>query len=278
MHTDDGALTDAASHDSMRLHRREVLATLGLGAAAMASAGFGLDAVAAAGVQETSPVQPSSPTVPPLSMGWDPAARQYVLPPLPYDYDDLEPHIDAQTMRLHHDLHHAGYVRGVNNALQKLAEIRQGTRDASEVKRWARELAFHGSGHLLHVLFWNVMSPTGGGKPDGLIAEHIDRNFGSFKQFSDLFQAAATNVEGNGWGILAYEPVSGQLMVMQAENHQNLTIWGVVPVLVIDVWEHAYYLKYQNRRKDYVSAFMNVINWDMINRHFAGVLHSPVPR
>jgi len=250
--------------------RRGAIASLGL--AAMAGVGMGFDQSAFA--QNSSPVKPSPTPISPADMGWDPAAKQYVLPPLPYKYDALEPHIDKQTMELHHDRHHDGYVKGLNKAMAMLAEIRSGKRDASEVKHWSRELAFHGSGHLLHVLFWNNMAgaPDGGGQPSGEIAKKIDTDFGSFKAFSDHFQAAATNVESNGWGILALEPVSGQLMVMQAEKHQNLTTWGVAPLLVIDVWEHAYYLKYQNKRKDYVAAFMNVINWKAVDRHFTAIV------
>jgi Fe-Mn family superoxide dismutase len=176
---------------------------------------------------------------------------------------------DKATLEFHHDKHHKGYVDGLNKALAMLAEIRANKRDNSEVKAWSRELAFHGSGHFLHVLFWNCMGPPSvgaGGQPKGALAKHIDNDFGSFKAFSEQFKTAATNVEGSGWGILAYEPTSGQLVVMQAEKHQNLTAWGVTPLLVCDVWEHAYYLKYKNVRKDYVNAFTNVINWDAVGK------------
>jgi Fe-Mn family superoxide dismutase len=121
------------------------------------------------------------------------------------------------------------------------------------------------------VLFWNAMAPSsagGGGQPKGRIAKQIETDFGSFKLFADQFQAAATAVEGGGWGILAWEPFARQLLIMQAEKHQNLTAWGVQPLLPIDVWEHAYYLKYQNKRKDYVAAFMNVIHWEAVDRRF----------
>ena len=262
MHIDSSAANSKC--DRLVLPRREAMATLGMGAAALASVGFGLNALA----QTTSPL-PQAPTTPSDgSLGWD-GRGQYILPKLPYNYDALEPHIDKQTMELHHGKHHQSYVEGLNKALKMLGEIRAGKRDAGEIKHWERELAFHGSGHFLHVLFWNSMaSPSsgGGGQPRGEIATQIESNFGSFKQFSDHFQAAANTVEGGGWGILAYEPVAQQLFIMQAEKHQNLTAWGVVPLLPIDVWEHAYYLNYQNRRKDYVAAFMNVINWDAVNR------------
>jgi Fe-Mn family superoxide dismutase len=127
------------------------------------------------------------------------------------------------------------------------------------------------------VLFWNVMGPPSagaGGQPSAgsAIAQQVQQDFGSFKAFADQFQAAAASVEGSGWAILVYEPLSGQLMIMQAEKHQDLTMWGVIPVLPVDVWEHAYYLKYKNMRKDYVSAFMNVINWPAVDEHFKAIV------
>jgi Fe-Mn family superoxide dismutase len=243
------------------LDRRQMLAGLGLGAAALTATGCVAPAFA-----QTAATMPAGHT----GLGWDEDAGEYVLPPLPYDYDALEPHIDEQTMRLHHDKHHAGYVRGLNAALKALGEIRDGSRSASEVKHWSRQLAFNGSGHFLHVVFWNCMSPDGGGRPEGALGQQIARDFGSFDKFAAHFKAASGSVEGSGWGLLVLEPIAGRLMVMQAEKHQNLTAWGVVPIICVDVWEHAYYLKYQNRRKDYVGAFMNVINWDFAGQMFAG--------
>jgi Fe-Mn family superoxide dismutase len=185
------------------------------------------------------------------------------LPPLPYPYDALEPYIDEQTMRLHHDIHHNGYVAGLNNAEAKLAEARAAG-DFSLVKHWSREAAFHGSGHLLHSFFWPNMIAASEAKqaPDGDLGEAIDRSFGSFEAFKAQFIAASIAVEGSGWGILAYRPADDSLVVLTAEKHQNLTQWGVAPLLVLDVWEHAYYLKYQNRRGEYVKNFFNIINWD----------------
>jgi len=132
------------------------------------------------------------------------------------------------------------------------------------IKHWSREAAFHGSGHLLHSIFWPNMIAASQAKaaPEGALAEAIDRDFGSFDAFEAQFQAAAGAVEGSGWGILAYRPDDGALVVLTAEKHQNLTQWGVIPLLVLDVWEHAYYLKYQNRRGEYVQNFFNIINWD----------------
>jgi len=193
----------------------------------------------------------------------------YVLPPLPYAYDALEPFIDEQTMRLHHDIHHAGYVRGANRALEKLRTIAKGDGDRPYSKHWAREMAFHGSGHAMHLLFWNCMAEDGGGVAKGALAKAIRLDFGSFEGFAELFRAVSGSVEGSGWGILGYERVSGSLIVFQAEKHQNLSVQGTLPLLAVDVWEHAYYLKYQNKRADYVKAFMKVINWDYVGARYA---------
>ena len=192
------------------------------------------------------------------------------LAPLPYAYDALEPYIDEQTMRLHHDIHHAGYVAGLNNAEAKLAAAREAG-DFALVKHWSREAAFHGSGHLLHSIFWPNMIAASEAKaaPGGALAEAIARDFGSFEAFKAQFIAAAIAVEGSGWGILAYRPADDALVVLTAEKHQNLTQWGVIPLLVLDVWEHAYYLKYQNRRGEYVKSFFNIINWDDVAARYA---------
>ncbi len=194
------------------------------------------------------------------------------LPPLPYPYDALEPHIDAQTMTLHHDLHHKSYVDGLNKAEQMLAQARQ-SGDLSLVKHWEREAAFHGSGHLLHAIFWQNLAPAGkggGGEPTGDLAKQINADFGSFEHFRAHFAAAATQVEGSGWAILAYRPFDGVLVILTAEKHQNLTQWGVVPLLALDVWEHAYYLTYQNRRAEYVKNAFAIFNWADVAERFAG--------
>jgi Fe-Mn family superoxide dismutase len=200
-------------------------------------------------------------------MGWDPEKGEYVLPPLPYAYDALEPYIDARTMEIHHDKHHAGYVRGLNSSLANLAAIRAGEGDPSLVQHWTQKLAFHGSGHVNHTIFWLTMAPEGsggGGTPSGALADAINRDFGSFDKFSAQFKGAAGSVEGSGWAWLVYEHIAGRLLILQAENQQKMASMGVMPLLGVDVWEHAYYLKYQNRRADYVKAFMNVINWDRV--------------
>ena len=183
--------------------------------------------------------------------------------PLPYATNALEPHIDEQTVKLHHDLHQKAYVDGWNNAEKKLADARAAG-DYALVKHWSRELAFHGSGVLLHELYWQNMAPAGkggGGEPAGELAEQIKKDFGSFDTFKKYFSAAAVAVEGSGWAVLAWQPQGKQLVILQSEKHQQLTQWGVVPLLVCDVWEHAYYLKYQNKRAAYVEAWWNIVNW-----------------
>ncbi|MEW6662986.1 MAG: superoxide dismutase [Bacillota bacterium] len=192
---------------------------------------------------------------------------QYQLPELPYPYNALEPHYDEQTLRLHHGAHHKAYVDGLNNALIKLTEARE-KGDFSLIKHWERELAFHGSGHMLHSLFWYNMSPQGGGPASGAIAQQIDKDFGSFAAFKKQFTAAALAVEGSGWAILCWNPDANVLLILTAEKHQNLAFWGVVPLLTIDVWEHAYYLKYQNRRATWIEAWWNLVNWEDVDQRY----------
>ncbi len=184
------------------------------------------------------------------------------LPPLPYPYDALEPYYDEQTLILHHDKHHAAYVAGLNAAEEKLqAMLKSG--DFANARSVAGELAFHGSGHILHSIFWTSMRPGGGGDPTGELAGAINNNFGSVEAFKGLFLATANAVQGSGWGILAYRKMDDTLVVLGAEKHENLTQWGAVPILVLDVWEHAYYLKYQNKRPEWTKAFMDhLVNWD----------------
>lgn len=189
------------------------------------------------------------------------------LPPLPYDYEALEPHIDAQTMRLHHDKHHLAYVNGLNTAEAKLAECRE-KGDFALVKHWEREAAFHGAGHFLHCIFWENMGPNGGGQPSGALAAAIDKHFGSFDKFAAQFKAAGTAVEASGWVLLVHNCKTGALDILTAEKHQDLGQWVVAPLLVCDVWEHAYYLKYQNNRAAYIDGFMKVINWADVEKRF----------
>jgi len=195
------------------------------------------------------------------------APKEYTLPPLPYPADALEPTIDAQTMTLHHDKHHAAYVKGLNDAIAKLAAARKGGKDSpnlAEIRGATDSLAFNGSGHVLHTIFWNNMKKDSGGLPTGEIATAIQRDFGDWGAFFGQFTQAAVTVQGGGWGILAWEPLSGRLIVLSTEKHQNQTMYGCVPLLVLDVWEHAYYLKYQNKRADYVDAFWRLVNWENV--------------
>ncbi|MDF2923619.1 MAG: hypothetical protein K0R57_2533 [Paenibacillaceae bacterium] len=201
---------------------------------------------------------PTASTLTPIPSGG------HTLPPLPYPYDALEPYIDAETMKLHHDKHHQSYVDGLNNAEKKLEDARK-SQDFSLVKHWERELAFHGAGHYLHTIFWNAMAPKAGGPPRGPAAAQIQQDFGSFDAFKKQFSEAADKVEGGGWAIWVWSPRSGRTEILTAEKHQNLSQWDVVPLLPLDVWEHAYYLKYQNKRPDYIKAWWNVVNWKHVN-------------
>jgi len=251
------------------MNRRDALAAL---------SALGLGAVASSALaQEARPPSPDGFAaggrghLTAEMLGWDANAKQYVLPKLRYAYDALEPHLDAQTMEIHHSKHHASYVAGLNKALSELAKIRDGSGDAGLIKHWSREVAFHGGGHVNHSLFWLTMAPEASrGKGPSLdLAAHIDRDFGSFEKFVTHFQAAANAVEGSGWAWLMYDFVAGRLIVTQMEKQQNLYMTGAAPLLGVDVWEHAYYLKYQNKRADYVKAWFNVVNWAMVDELFA---------
>jgi len=203
------------------------------------------------------------------AFGWDAGKGEYTLPKLPYAYDALEPHLDAQTMEIHHTKHHAGYVTGLNKALAELKKSRE-SGDFGLVKHWSRELAFHGGGHINHCLFWQTMAPAnqgGGGAPaaDSRLGRAIARDFESFDAFTKHFQAAAGAVEGSGWAWLVFDHFAQRLMIQQMEKQQNLLVTSVTPLLGCDVWEHAYYLKFQNKRADFVKAWFNVINWGAVS-------------
>ena len=190
------------------------------------------------------------------------------LPDLPYAYDALEPFLNEETMHLHHDKHHAGYVKGLNEAEEKIKAAQQ-SGDFSAIRALCDALAFNYSGHLFHSLFWNNMSPNGGGEPEGELAAQTEQDFGSFATFKAQFLAATNSVQGSGWGVLAWQPLGSQLVILQAEKHQNLAQWGVTPLLVLDVWEHAYYLQYQNRRPEFTAGFFEVVNWDDVAARMA---------
>lgn len=198
------------------------------------------------------------------------------LPPLPYPYDALEPVISADLLRIHHDRHHLAYVEGLNRAEVELVEARQ-RGDFALVKHWERDLAFHGSGHILHSIYWAVMTPFGGGQPGPLTREKIIAYFGNVAAFREQFSAAAADVEASGWAVLVWQPAWGRLEILTAEKHQDLTQWGGLPILVLDVWEHAYYLDYQNRRRDYVNAWWRLVNWDEVERRLELAMRAQVP-
>jgi superoxide dismutase, Fe-Mn family len=195
----------------------------------------------------------------------------HTLPTLPYDYNALEPYYDETTVRIHHDMHHKAYVDGLNNAEAKLEEARLSS-DFSLIKHWEREYAFNGAGHILHTLFWENMAPNGGKGPNEKLTEAINKDFLNLETFKKQFSAAAVAVEGSGWAILAWNPLFEKLVILQVEKHQNLTQWGVVPLLILDVWEHAYYLKYQNKRAAFVEVWWNIVNWDTVNDRYAKAL------
>jgi len=184
----------------------------------------------------------------------------YTLPDLPYDYAALEPHISGRIMQLHHDKHHAAYVAGANAALAKLAEARE-TGNLDAVNLHEKNLAFNLGGHVNHSVFWANLSPDGGDKPIGELAAAIDEFFGSFEAFQKHFTAAAAGVQGSGWSILAWDSIGARLVVVQLYDQQSNIALGLVPVVMLDVWEHAYYLDYLNVRADYIKAWWNIVNW-----------------
>ena len=193
--------------------------------------------------------------------------RPYELPDLRYDYGALEPHYSAQTLELHHDKHHAAYVKGVNGALEKLGAARA-SGDLSAIVGLEKTLAFNLSGHVLHSVLWHNLSPDGGGTPDGELGGAIDEFFGSYDAFRKQLSEAAVTVQGSGWGALSWEPLGERLYIEQIYDHQGNTGQSGVPLLVIDAWEHAYYLQYQNRRADYVDAIWNVLDWRDVATRF----------
>jgi len=195
------------------------------------------------------------------------------LPPLPYDYNALEPYIDEQTMRLHHDKHHGTYVNNLNQALEKYPELQNKSaedllRDINSVPEDIRTaVRNNGGGHVNHSMFWVIMKPNGGGEPYGPIADAIKQTFGSFEEFKRQFNDAGAKRFGSGWVWLVRTP-DGQLQVISTANQDSPLMEGLYPIMGNDVWEHAYYLKYQNRRAEYLEAWWNVVNWDEINRRF----------
>ncbi len=197
----------------------------------------------------------------------------HTLPDLPYGFDALEPHIDARTMEIHHDKHHAGYVKKLNAALEGHDDLQGESvedllRDISSVPESIRTaVRNHGGGHANHSLFWTIMSPNGGGEPSGDLADAINGAFGGFDGFREKFTAAAAGVFGSGWGWLVVKP-DGGLEIAGRPNQDSPLMDGLTPILGVDVWEHAYYLKYQNRRPDYLNAWWNTVDWDAVAERF----------
>lgn len=199
------------------------------------------------------------------------------LPPLPYPYDALEPIISAETLRLHHDHHHKAYVDGLNKAELALAEARR-RRDFAYVSYWENELAFNGSGHVLHSIYWTIMAPEDcGGEPGPVAACEIERVFGGLGAFCEQFVTAANKVQGSGWGLVAWNPAWNRLEILTAEKHQNLAQQGAIPVLVLDVWEHAYYLDYQNNRENYIREWLKLINWYEVENRLLLAMRGELP-
>lgn len=202
---------------------------------------------------------------------------QHRLPPLPYLYNALEPVISERTLRIHHDRHHKSYVEGLNDAEINLVQVRR-TNQYEFIKYWENELAFNGSGHILHSIYWTVMStPEKGGRPGLLTMEQINNYFGSFDGFKAQFKNATGKVEASGWGILTWQPTWRRLEILQAEKHQNLTQWSGIPILVCDVWEHAYYLDYQNKRSEYIDAWWDLVNWYEVEKRLRFAVNGLVP-
>lgn len=199
--------------------------------------------------------------------GYRPHMAQYTLPDLSYDPASLEPHLSAAIVSLHHDKHHATYVKGANTALEQL-ETARSKEDWGSLVGLEKALAFNLGGHVLHSIYWTNLSPNGGGEPDGALRAAIDDTFDGFASFRDLFTQSALAVQGSGWGILSWEPIGGRLLVQQLGTHQDNHVIGAVPLLAIDVWEHAYYLQYQNVRADYMKAIWNVVNWADVSKRF----------
>ena len=191
----------------------------------------------------------------------------YTLPDLPYDYAALEPHISGKIMQLHHDKHHQAYVTGANTALEQLAAARD-AEDLAAVNKLSKDLAFNVGGHVNHTIFWNNLSPDGGERPEGELAAAIDEFFGSFEKFQAHFTATALGVQGSGWAVLAWDALGQRPNIVQLFDQQGNLPAGTIPLLMLDVWEHAYYLDYLNVRADYVKAFWNIANWQDVAKRF----------
>ncbi len=198
---------------------------------------------------------------------------EYTLPDLPYDYGALAPHIDGQIMELHHSKHHQTYVNGLNGTLDKLAEARANN-NFDAIVGLEKTLAFNLGGHVNHSLFWKNLSPDGGDKPTGELSAAIDENFGSFDAFQAHFTAAATTIQGSGWAILGWDALGSRLLIHQLYDQQSQLPAGQTPIVLLDMWEHAFYLQYKNVKPDYVKAWWNVVNWADAEQRLAAARQS----
>jgi Fe-Mn family superoxide dismutase len=194
----------------------------------------------------------------------------FIQQPLPFSEIFLEPYMDAETMHLHYAFHHGGAVKAANSDLKKIREALD-SNNLETVDFWTKKFAFHFSSHILHSIFWTNLTNKKT-EPSGELLKRIERNFGSYDKLKAYIASTSKNIDGNGWGILGYQPYSDSLTMLQCENHEKLTQWGVVPLLVLDVWEHAYYLKYKNKRADFVDALFNIINWDNVAQRLDNAL------
>jgi superoxide dismutase, Fe-Mn family len=202
---------------------------------------------------------------------------EHKLKPLPYGYNALEPIISAESLRMHHDILQQKYVDGLNKAELKLVDARKDN-DFDLIKYWENELAFNGSGNILHSIYWTVMAPVGtGGQPGNVTTSQIINYFGNFQAFREQFSSAASKIEGSSWAILTWQPTWHRLEILQAEKHQNQTQWSGIPVLVLDVWEHAYYLDYQTKRDEYIEKWWQLVNWDEVEKRIKLAMNGEVP-
>lgn len=240
--------------------RRDFLKTAGAAAVLGALAG---PALAGSEVQGETTAGKTATLIP----GAMNAEGEYALPKLGYAYDALEAAIDAQTMEIHHSKHHAGYVAGLKGALGELAKARE-SGNFDMVEHWSKKASFNAGGHFMHCIFWDCMGPNGGGEATGALGAAIARDFGDHQKFWNQFAAAAKTVEGSGWARLSFDLASRRLMVLQGQNQNLLSTFAEIPLLVIDVWEHAYYLRYQNKRGEYIDAFAKVIDWNKVGARF----------
>jgi Fe-Mn family superoxide dismutase len=195
---------------------------------------------------------------------------EFALPPLPYKFEFLEPFMDAETVNLHYTFHHGGAVKGANKDIQMIKKAMD-ENNLETVDFWTKKLSYHFSSHALHSIFWTNLTNSKT-EPKGELLKRIEKDFGNYERLKGYVAATSKNVDGNGWGILAYQPYADKLSVIQCENHEKLVQWGAIPLLVIDVWEHAYYLKYKNKRGDFVDALFNIINWDNVAQRLDAAL------